>query len=179
MNIEKVIAEALEHGFTLAAPLDVSTFDPQQSVRDLCAAGKCRWFGKSWSCPPAKGSVEECGNELKEYSCGIIVQSTAELEDEFDFETIMELGDTHKENFKNFTAWLYDTYGCKMLPLASDVCNHCEECSYPEQPCRHPEIRLHPIEGYGLLVSDLCRKNNVPASHGKDTFTYISCYLFE
>lgn len=179
MNIEKVIAEALEHGFTLAAPLDIATFDPQQSVRDLCAAGKCKWFGKSWSCPPAKGSVEECENELKEYSCGIIVQSTAELEDEFDFETIMELGDTHKENFKKFTVWLHETYGCKMLPLASDVCNHCEECTYPDTPCRNPEIRMHPIEGYGILVSDLCRKNNVPASHGKDTFTYISCYLFE
>lgn len=179
MDIEKIIAEAFEHGFTLAAPLDVTTFDPQQSVRDLCAAGKCRWYGKSWSCPPASGALDACAAQLKEYSKGIIVQSTAELEDEFDFETILELGDTHKETFRKFTCYLHDTYGAKMLPLASDACYHCDKCSCPDAPCRHPEIRMYPIEGYGILVSDLCRKNNVPASHGKDTFTYISCYLFE
>lgn len=179
MDISKIMAEAIEHGFTRAVPLDISTFDPQQSVRDLCAAGKCRWFGKSWSCPPATGTVEDCGGELREYTSGVIVQSTAELEDEFDFETIMELGERHKETFKEFTRYLNANYSCGLLPLSSDVCDHCEECTYPEAPCRHPDMRMRPIEGYGILVSDLCRKNNIPANHGKDTFTYIGCYLFK
>ena len=72
MNIEKIIAEAVENGFTRAAPLDISTMKPMQEVRDMCAVDKCHAYNKNWSCPPACGTVDECAAEIQTYTSGII-----------------------------------------------------------------------------------------------------------
>lgn len=179
INIEKLAAEARENGFDLAAPIDISTMQPMNEVRDMCAADKCHAYGKNWSCPPACGTIDDCTAEIKTYSTGIIVQSTTTLEDEFDFEGIQELSKRHAETSVNFTKYLRENYkDMKILPLTAGGCTFCKECTYPDAPCRFPDMRMSPLEGYGIFVSDFCTKNNVPYNHGKGTLTYVGCYLF-
>ncbi len=180
IDIEKIITEAKEKGFDLAAPLDVATMNPLPEIRAMCNSEKCSVFGHNWACPPACGTIEECTSILREYSDGIIVQSIVELEDEFDFEGIQELGKRHSTNSINFTKYLRETYPeHNILPLAAGGCFVCKKCTYPDAPCRFPDMRLSPIEGYGIFVSDLCSKNNVPYNHGKGTLAYIGAFLFK
>ena len=35
------------------------------------------------------------------------------------------------------------------------------------------------VEAYGILVSELCQKNNVDYYYGPNTLTYVGCVLFE
>ena len=61
--------------------------------------------------------------------------------------------------------------------LGAGGCTVCKSCAYPE-PCRFPEKAFSSMEGYGMLVSDVCTANNVPYYHGENTIAYVGCYLF-
>ena len=47
----------------------------QPEVRDMCAAGRCRRYGRSWSCPPACGELDDLRRQFARYSRGILVQT--------------------------------------------------------------------------------------------------------
>ena len=58
LNISDFSDLALEAGFTYAAPLAMDALVFRPEVRSMCAADRCRSYGKSWSCPPAAGTLE-------------------------------------------------------------------------------------------------------------------------
>ncbi|MCQ2406829.1 MAG: DUF2284 domain-containing protein [Oscillospiraceae bacterium] len=177
MEISTLLEKALECGFSYCTELDIATMNPMQEVRDMCAADKCHAYNKNWSCPPACGTVEECAAEIKTYKQGIIVQSTIELEDEFDIEAYMEIGERHANAGIAMLKWLKGNYDGKVLGLNAGMCKFCKECTFPDAPCRFPEMRMHPLEGFGIFVSDLCTKNNIPYNRGKGTMTYVGAFL--
>ena len=51
MNYEELRELALNTGFTHTVPLDISTIELNQEVRDMCKQG-CQQYAKRWSCPP-------------------------------------------------------------------------------------------------------------------------------
>jgi len=174
-DLEKVMKKAIAAGFTDAAPLDLSTLELREDVRANCADNKCGVYGKCWSCPPACGTLEELKEKIKRYKQGIIVQTSGELEDEFDFETTTEIMHKHAQSIKKLAKELADEYD--VLPLGAGTCGLCETCAYPE-PCRIPKYQISSMEAYGIFVSDVCKKNDVKYYHGKNTQTFIGCYLF-
>lgn len=178
MDINKVIQEAMDAGFTFAAPLDPKTINLMPEVREMCAVNKCTAYDTNWACPPACGSLEDCSADIKKYSIGILVQTTGQLEDDFDSEGMMETAKKHGETFSRFLKHLRVKYGNDMLPLGAGSCTQCEKCTYPDKPCRFPELMVSPMEGYGIFISDLCSKNNVTYNYGRGTLTYVGCYLF-
>jgi predicted metal-binding protein len=184
MNIaektNEIIAAAKEKGFTNAAPLDISTIELTEQVRDMCAVNKCHAYGTNWSCPPACGTIDECSAVVKSYESGIIVQTTGELEDDFDFETMEETMKKHSQNFIGFIKYLRATYPeLDILPLGAGACMSCGKCTYPDAPCRFPELKSSPMEGYGMVISEVCKANNIDYYYGKGTLTYVGCYLFK
>ena len=90
---------ALSIGFSHAGIIDPSKLRALPEVRDMCADGRCRRYKRSWSCPPACGTLEEAEARMHRYRCGMLVQTTAELEDDFDVEAMMEAEKRHKTNF--------------------------------------------------------------------------------
>ena len=64
MNYEMLEKLAREAGFEQTAPLNPETIKLKQEVRDMCVSGKCARYGRSWSCPPHAGSLEECGEKI-------------------------------------------------------------------------------------------------------------------
>ena len=143
---------AREIGFECSCILRVETLKPLHEVREMCAAGRCRIYGKRWSCPPACGSIERCRQRIEAYKSGILVQSVGQLEDVFDVEGIA-------------------------LPLTAGGCMRCAVCTYPDKPCRFPKKMMSSMEAYGLLVSDVCEKNGIPYYHGEGTIAFTSCIL--
>ncbi len=175
LNMAKEIVE--QAGFSCVGELDVRTLNPMDEVRDMCKSGNCRQYGKNWACPPGCGSLEECRERLKQYSGGLLVQTVGSIEDSMDWEGIKETEEKHKRLFLETAARLKAEYP-DLLPLGSGTCTLCKACSYPEEPCRHPDRRVSSMEAYGLLINEVCTKNGMKYYHGPDTITYTACYLF-
>ena len=178
MTIEEWIAIAKEFGFTAACRLDPATIDLKEEVRATCATGTCGAYNRCWTCPPACGTLEECRERVARYHNGIIVQTTGELEDSLDFEGMREIGKRHGEQFRAMTKRVRELYP-NALALGAGGCNLCKPCAYPDEPCRHPELATSSMEGYGMLVSEVCKNNDIPYHYGKDTLTYVGCYLID
>ena len=95
---------AREVGFSQCAAVNMDALEPLEAVRDMCKADRCGRYGKSWSCPPACSTLEQARAQIKRYSQGILVQSTAQLEDEFDYTGMTALLEAHKKRFSTLSA---------------------------------------------------------------------------
>lgn len=146
-------------------------------VRDMCKADRCGKYGKTWTCPPACGTLEESRAQAEQYSWGIILQTTANMEDEFDGEAIEEAMETQRRRFEQYCARLREA-GEDFLPMGSGGCGQCAVCTYPDAPCRFPDKAFISMEAYGLLVTDVCRIAKTPYYYGKNTVTFTACVLF-
>ena len=176
--MQTVLELAIQAGFTRAVPVEMSALVPMEQVREMCAAGRCLAYGRNWSCPPACGTLEQCGARMAKYARGVLVQTTGELEDDFDLESIARTERRHKKAFLDLARQVRLIHpGC--LPLTAGCCTLCRRCTYPDRHCRFPQKRLSSMEAYGLLVSDVCLKSGVAYNHGSKTITYTSCILFD
>lgn len=176
-EISRIAELALEAGFSVAAPLNRSAVKLRPEVRAMCAADQCHAYGKNWTCPPGCGTLEECTERAGRYHSGIIVQTVGNLEDEFDIEGMTELAEKHASLFAAFSKSLHKIHP-SMLPLGAGGCRLCKECTYPNDPCRFPDIAMSSMEAYGLLVSDVCTASGIPYYHGPGTLAYVGCFLF-
>jgi predicted metal-binding protein len=178
LDIQSLINEAVSAGFSQVGELNCESLEFMPEVRDMCAADRCHNYGKNWTCPPACGTLEDAAIKASKYSRGILVQTIGKLEDDFDWETIEATGKNHKKNFESFTDILRNRYP-NMLPMGAGACTICEECTYPEAPCRFPKRAITSMEAYGLFVTKVCSSSGVAYNNGPQTITYTSCYLIE
>ena len=99
--------------------------------------------------------------------------------DDFDFETMEETSKIHSAHFVEFLKRLRKEHPeLDVLPLGAGECMNCQKCTFPDSPCRFPELMSSPMEGYGMVISDVCKDNNILYNHGRGTLTYVGCYLF-
>ncbi len=174
---EKSMEIARESGFDAAARLDPKTIVLREEVREMCAEGKCKAYGKSWTCPPACGDLDYCRSVIAKYSEGVIVQTIGRLEDSMDYESMMDAAHRHKENFMRMAERIMDLYP-DAICLGAGSCSVCEKCSYPE-PCRFPKKAFSSMEGYGMLVSEVCKENDIPYYYGENTIAFVGCCLLK
>lgn len=177
MTFEELSALAIEAGFEHFAPLDPETIELKQEVRDMCATNTCGRYGKCWSCPPDCGSLEDCREQLSRCTGGILVQSVGDVEDGFDFEAMMEIEAEHKARFTQMYAALRKTV-VNILALGAGCCTQCQTCTCPDSPCRFPEKRISSMEAFGILVLEVCQKNDLTYYYGSDKMAYTSCFLW-
>ena len=178
MDKEKGFELAEKFGFTHwgAFPTDKLMF--LKEVRAMCEVNKCGKYDACWTCPPSCGTLEQITEEAKQYSWGLLLQTTAEMEDSFDIEAMMTAADDQKKHFNGLYDYLREN-GVDCLPMSSGACNVCEECTYPDAPCRFPEKAIPSMEAYGLVVSDVCTLADTPYYYGENTLTYSGCILFK
>lgn len=167
---------ALNAGFSNSAPLDPATIQLKKEVRDMCANNSCGQYGKRWSCPPGCGTLEECAEQIKHYTYGIMVQTVGDVEDAFDFEAMMEIEAEHKAHFAEMYSALR-TETADVLALGAGCCTQCATCTYPNAPCRFPEKMISSMEAYGMLVLEVCKANDLQYYYGSEKMAYTSCFL--
>ena len=177
-DFEKIRELGLKTGFAHVARLDAATIQLQDAVRDMCSADKCGQYGKNWSCPPGCGDLDECRRRIAEYSEGILVQTVGELDDPFDFEGMMEAEARHKDNFMRMHDELRAHFS-DILALGAGCCTRCKECTYPDAPCRLPDVRISSMEAYGMMVMQVCKDNGLGYYYGSDKVSYTGCFLFK
>lgn len=177
MDLQTLMDELKTCGFETVAELDVSTLKALPEVREMCAVNTCGKYNACWSCPPGCGSVEECEAKMKQYKYGILVQTVGEIEDSLDWEGIMEVKEVHDGRFLKGTE-IVRAQKDEMLPLGDGACVRCKKCTYPDAPCRFPELASSSMEAFGLFVSDVCKKNGIAYNYGNGKMAYTGCYLF-
>ena len=173
---ETIVQDALDMGYSHAGLVDVKTLKPQDDVREMCAANKCHMYNKNWSCPPGCGSVAECDAEMQSYDWGVLVQVTMEMEDEMDYEAWVDAAQELRDRNVELNEKLREKYD-EVLGLGGAGCDICKTCTYPDEHCRFPKKRMSGMEGYGLVVADVCRDNGLLYFYGKDTITYTGMFL--
>ena len=178
MTTEEIVALALECGFSQAGAVNMEALELLPEVREMCAADRCHMYGRCWTCPPACGTLEETAARARQYRRGILVQSTGELEDDFDVETMQELEELQKERFSRLVERLRAIWP-DCLPMASGACSICGTCTYPDAPCRFPHKAIPSMEAYGLFVSRVCEQSGMKYYYGPRTMTYTSCVLID
>lgn len=174
-RLRQLIADC---GFEFIDPFDATKVSVNPSVRDMCAADKCQAFDRSWSCPPACGSLEECSAMMDGYEKGLIFQTVTELEDDFDFEGMMEGNELHGERFRELSKAVAAEIDFPILLLGAGSCTMCAKCTYPDHPCVHPDL-MHPsMEACGLYVNEVAKLAGAESHHGPATYTMFSCVMY-
>lgn len=174
--MEQWMEKAVQMGFSVAVPLDIATLRPREDVRDMCRADVCRAYEKNWTCPPFCGTLAQCGERMQGYSRGILLQTVGHTEKLIDTRAYRRVEQQHLRQFAAFCRLLRASYP-QALCLGSGGCRICDTCAYPQQ-CRFPQEAVASMEGYGLLVSQVCRDNGCQYHHGEKTITYTACVLF-
>ncbi len=178
MTKEGAIALAEEIGLRGRGIFAAKDLKFLQEVRDMCRADKCGNFGRVWTCPPACGTLEESRQKAAKYDWGIVLQTTAMMEDEFDGEAIEEAQNTQRERFIVYCDRLREKKE-DFLPMGSGGCGQCAKCTYPDAPCRFPDKAITSMEAYGLIVTEVCKCADTPYYYGRNTVTFTSCVLFK
>lgn len=172
------IEEAVSLGATQAGwlPTDVIRFLPE--VRDMCAADKCRSFGRNWGCPPGCGDLAACEAHVKSYKQGLLFTYAAMMEDPFDYEAVQEGAERIQELGDELWKKLEASGVSRLWLLTPGGCNICKKCNYPE-PCLHPERCKSSPEGQGMWVSEICKQAGVRYNNGQNSVTYVGVAFFE
>lgn len=135
-------------------------------------------YGKCWTCPPGCGSLDENRAVIAKYRSGLIVQTTVTLEDPYDYEGMMAADELQKQRVADFREELWAAFP-DLVALGNGACTICPDCTYPDAPCRYPDLAIQSMEAFGLVVSDVCADNGLGYYYGPGTITFTGCYLLE
>ena len=149
-----------------------------RGVRDLCEMNSCGKYGKSWSCPPGVGTLEECRKKIMKYKNVFVYNTKHDLEDSYDFEGMMDGKDAHEEISREVVKYFETLVPGDNLVLSGDGCSRCEKCTYPDAPCRFQGEVYPTVESYGVEVYKMAETVNVNYINGANTVTYFGCIMF-
>lgn len=171
-EIERLFSEYPIYQYAFITPSEIPF---SEKVRIICKE-ECERYSKSWSCPPAVGTVEECKTRSLNYSHALIFSTVAEAGNAYDFQSRLETKIEHEFYTTELETKLKEA-GLQVLTLSSDSCAICEECAYGTCACRHPE-KMHPcIESYGIILTPLLEKLDMDYSIGEQHILWFSIML--
>lgn len=150
----------------------------KDEVRQICKQ-ECPMYGKSWSCPPAVGTVEECQKHCEEYEGIFLFTTIAEVTDIANVEETLQTRFAHEEITRTLGS-IFKEEGAEIMLLSSESCAICEFCAYCEGDCcRHPEYMIPCIESQGILVTELAEKYDIPFLSSMTTVQWFGLILYK
>ena len=150
----------------------------KEEVRQICKQ-ECPMYGKSWSCPPAVGTVEECRKRCLSFEGAFLFTTIAEVSDVANLEETLQTRFAHEEITRSLGK-IFSDAGAETLLLSSESCAICEKCAYCEgSSCRHPEYMIPCIESQGILVTALAEKYDIPFLDSLTTVQWFGIILLK
>jgi len=144
-------------------------------VRYICKE-ECPQYNTTWACPPAVGSVSECRAKCLMYPEMLMISTVSEVNDIADIEETLSTRKDHEEITRQ-VAKLMKEQGCELRILSTESCAICETCTYPNAPCRHPDMMFPCVESQGILVTEICEKYGMEFFNG-NIVTWVSLLLY-
>jgi len=150
------------------------TFSPR--VRSICET-ECPRYGKSWACPPGCGEVEACREKCLGYPHAMLITTMAEVSDIADMEETLATRGDHEEITRQVRD-LFRQQGVEPYVLSTESCAICEQCAYPDAPCRHPDRMFPCVESQGILVTAIAEQYGIGFQMGGNLVTWFSLLLY-
>ena len=174
---EKIEAQILELPLMKYEWISPKELTFKEEIRQICKQ-ECPMYGKSWSCPPAVGTVEECKEKCLSYQGAFLFTTIAEVSDVANLEETLQTRFGHEEITRNL-GQIFANEGADVMLLSSESCAICDSCAYCEGgKCRHPEYMIPCIESQGILVTALAEKYDIPFLDSLTTVQWFGLILF-
>ena len=156
---------------------DPKNLEFTQRVRWICQQ-ECPMYGKTWACPPAVGSVEECQKKCLAFSHCLVIATMTEVDNIADIDETLATRPAH-ENITNQVRDLICAQGIQPYVLSTEACALCQRCAYLDGlPCRMPE-KMHPcVESHGINVVPVMEALGIPFICGENVVTWVSLLFF-
>ena len=173
-EIEALITRYPIYQYAFVSTDDIEFTD---KVRSICKK-ECARYGKSWSCPPAVGTLDECKNRCHRFPEALFFSTIADVEDYSDMDRLLETRREH-EKITGEIEELLKKEGNQCYTLSSDSCALCEKCTYPKRSCVHPE-QMHPcIESHGIVIIPLVEANHMDYFMGERMVVWFSLIFLQ
>ena len=178
--VEQILKKALELGAFKAGVVKASEVKTDAYFRKMCADNMCGNYGKSYTCPPDIGPIEELMEKVKTFDRMIVYQTVGELEDSYDFEGMMEAGERHNKLVQKLWDYTDSLGNAEALHLGAGGCRLCSVCGKKTgDPCRFPARAMGSLEAYGVNVSELAAQAGMKYINGQNTVTYFGAVLIK
>lgn len=171
--IEKEVAKYPIIDYQFINPKEIKFFE---RVRYICQT-ECPRYGKSWSCPPAVGTIEACKERCNKFQQALLFTTIAEVEDIENLSETLRTRKEHEEITRNLHIILKEN-NLETLVLSAESCDICQICTYPKKSCLYPENMYPCIEGYGILVTDIAEKYGITFFQDYHHITWFSIIFF-
>ncbi|MDR1443319.1 MAG: DUF2284 domain-containing protein [Treponema sp.] len=171
--MKEILVQALGGRAFEYAVIPTSALNFVEALYKSCEANLCGNYNRSWSCPPASGTMEDQKRRICAYQNAFVFTTKFDLEDSFDFEGMEKAKNIHDDTTRS----IHDVVGRTNPVYGAGGCGVCKPCAYPE-PCRFPEKLYSSIESAGINVTDLSRAAGIRYNNGPNTVTYFSMVLF-
>lgn len=149
-------------------------FSPR--IRQVCKQ-ECPRYGKTWACPPAVGTVEECKARCLSFPEGLVFTTLTEVSDIANMEETLATRPGH-EAVTRQVADLLKAQNLEVLVLSTESCGICPVCTYPNAPCRHPDRMFPCVESHGIVVTSLAERYGIEYLYGSQVVTWFSLLLY-
>ncbi len=176
MDREKLEAGMAELPIVQYAFFETEELTFTQRVRYVCEH-ECPQYGRSWACPPAVGTVDACIARCRSYPHALLITTMAEVTDIADMEITLATRPDHEAVTRRVHRLLRDQ-GVEPLVLSTESCAVCGTCSYPDGPCRHPELMYPCVESQGILVTEIAQRLGIEFQAGGNIVTWFSLFLY-
>lgn len=147
-----------------------------ERVRYVCRT-ECAMYGRSWACPPAVGTVDECKARCLRYADALVIATVTEVPDISDITATLATRSDHEAITRQVEALLQSQVR-EVYTLSTEACAICQACAYPSAPCRHPDKMRPCIESHGIVITELNEKNGLPFQYGDNVVTWFSLLLY-
>lgn len=177
METGSVLKLLAELPFRQIGEIDKEKLIFSQEVRRFCECNSCGDYGKNWMCPPGVGEVGEWQEKILGYRHAVLFNYVGEIEDSFDFESMMEIGTEFGRMVRQIKTIMTENQADFLL-LGAGGCHLCKTCTYPDAPCRRPEDTIPSMEGCGLFVAKIAEPCGFKYINGENTVTYFGLLMF-
>ena len=186
-SIEEILEKLTEEypicEYAFGSPEDIIFSD---KIFQICQRD-CERYGHSWACPPCAGTIEENIQRIRQYD-RFMVFSTLEEADGWNKKACLAVKRDHEEITRSFRKRLFEELNLPLesrdenptpeVYVLSAGCTICQECTYPDAPCRFPAERLMTLESHGILIMALLDKIGMTYQFDNNTVAYFSMILF-
>ena len=172
--LEAGLAELPLYGYFFIDPKDLEF---SERIRWICE-NECPMCGRTWACPPAVGSVEQCRKKCLSHENCLMIATIVEVGDIADIEETLATRPDH-EQITAEVRELMRAQGVEPYILSTEACAVCERCAYLDgQPCRHPE-HMHPcVESHGINVIPVLENCGIEFQFGANVVTWVSLLFY-
>ena len=178
MNKEKLMEDLQALPLYFYDFIDPAKLEFSDRIRFICQQ-ECPMYGKTWACPPAVGTVADCGEKCRSYNGCLLISTIAEVSDIADISQTLATRPAHEE-ITNQVGELLREKGVDPYILSTEACTLCERCAYLDgQPCRYPE-KMHPcVESHGINILPLLEELGLQFQYGENVVTWFSLLFFK